>query len=145
VYPGENNVIKNLFRRNDTTETHTVFILDDDLAVSKFIVKLLEEQGYTVHAVSTGAEGFTLLNEIDLPDALIIDFTLPDMTGQQFIESLRVRVGRTALPPILLLTASEEGESVANQLQVSDYLPKPFNNEKLLSHIKGMLEKSASA
>jgi DNA-binding response OmpR family regulator len=71
----------------------------------------------------------------------IVDFNLPDMNGQQFIEQVRLRFGRADVPPVLLLTAAQGGEAAANHLQVEDYLPKPFDNDDLLIHIGGLLKK----
>jgi DNA-binding response OmpR family regulator len=63
------------------------------------------------------------------------------MDGQQFIAQLRIRFGRTDLPPVLMLTAAPDGEAAANLLHVEDYLPKTFDNDDLLEHIGNLLKK----
>jgi DNA-binding response OmpR family regulator len=136
-------VPKNPFRKSETAKISSVFLIDDDAAVVQFIVKILEDQGYVVHTASNGVKALTLLDEVPLPDVFVVDFTLPEMNGQQFIENARVRFGRVALPPVLLLTAAKEGEATANLLQVEDYLPKPFNSEQLLEHIKVLISSRA--
>jgi CheY-like chemotaxis protein len=133
--------VNRIFGKKEKAPASSVLFVDDDAALTVFIVKLLADEAYNVHTANSGEEALQLLEHIALPDVFIVDFTLPDMNGQQFVEQIRLRFGRTDLPPVLLLTAALEGEAAANQLQVEDYLPKPFDNDDLLEHIANLLKK----
>ena len=135
-------MIGHLFSRHRDDAKNSIFIVEDDLPISEAITELLQDEGYEVNAASTAEEALKVLETIPMPDAFIIDYMLPDMNGQQFIESIRVRFGRSKLPPALMLTASKEGEAIANTLQLEDYLPKPFDNQELLDHIAKLVEHS---
>jgi CheY-like chemotaxis protein len=133
------------FGKKEKAPASSVLFVDDDVALTVFIGKLLNDEAYIVHTANSGEAALKLLDQISLPDVFIVDFTLPDMDGQQFIEYIRLRFGRTDLPPVLLLTAAPEGEATANLLQVEDYLPKPFDNDDLLAHIANLLVKPQKA
>jgi CheY-like chemotaxis protein len=137
----EGSVVNRIFGKKEKAPVSSVLFVDDDAALTVFISKLLQDEAYNVHTANSGNEALQLLDHIALPDVFIVDFTLPDMNGQQFVEQLRLRFGRTDLPPVLLLTAALEGEAAANHLQVEDYLPKPFDNDDLLEHIGNLLKK----
>jgi DNA-binding response OmpR family regulator len=135
-------VINGLFGKKEKAVPSSILHVDDDTALARYVLKLLEEQGYIVHTAGTGEEALKLLDQISMPNVLIVDFKLPDINGKQFIEHVRVRFGRTNVPPVLLLTAAEDGEATANRLQVEDYLPKPFDSEDLLEHVAKLLNKA---
>ncbi len=119
---------------------YSVVVVEDDLPISRAIAELLTDEGYVVNTAGTAEEALKLLESIPMPDAFVVDYMLPDMNGSQFIESIRVRFGRSKLPPVLMLTASKEGESIANTLQLEDYLPKPFDNDNLLNHVANLIK-----
>lgn len=135
-------MINGLFGKKEKAVPSSILHVDDDTALARYVLKLLEEQGYIVHTAGTGEEALKLLDQISMPNVLIVDFKLPDINGKQFIEHVRVRFGRTNVPPVLLLTAAEDGEATANRLQVEDYLPKPFDSEDLLEHVAKLLNKA---
>jgi CheY-like chemotaxis protein len=133
-------MLSRLFSNNKKTADYAVLLVDDDPSISMSMTDLLRDEGYTVHATSSGDDALTLMDQIGLPDLMIVDLIMPVMNGEEFLERARVRFGRTALPPILIITASNNGEATANSVQASDYLPKPFSDETLLNHVFGLLE-----
>jgi DNA-binding response OmpR family regulator len=138
----ESKVLNGLFGKKEKAVPLSIMHVDDDSALARYVVKLLEEHGYLVHTAGSGEEALKLLDQISMPNVLIVDFKLPDINGKQFVEHVRVRFGRTNVPPVLLLTAAHDGEATANRLQVDDYLPKPFDSEDLLEHIASLLNRT---
>lgn len=137
-------VLKRLFRGNKSASDYSIMVIDDDPSTSLLIVSLLEDEGYTVHSAKSGEEGLKTLSQIEMPSVFIIDLMMPDMDGKEFIEKARVRVGRSVFPPVLLLTAATQGESIANEIEVSDFLPKPFQGDDLLRHVRELAEQSSN-
>ncbi len=135
-------VLKRLFKNNKSAADYSVMVIDDDPSTSLLIVGLLEDEGYTVHVAHNGGEALKLLSQIPLPDVFVIDLIMPDMDGKEFIEKARVRLGRSMFPPSLLLTAASNGESIANDIEVSDFLPKPFQGDDLVRHIRELAERT---
>ncbi len=134
-----------LFNRHESAAAYSVCIVGEDATIAQMVHTLLENQGYTVHPASNGEAALQLLDQIPMPDAIIVDLSMSGMNGQEFIENARLRFGRAALPPVLLLTDPQDGEATANLLEIEDYLPKPFNDDVLLGHVKRLFAPATSA
>ena len=133
-------MLNRLFSKTPRVEKYSILVIEDDLPIAQVIADIFRDEGHTVNAAATATDAIKLLETIDMPDAFIIDYMLPDMNGQQFVERVRARFGRNRLPPALMLTASKEGESVANSLQLEDFLPKPFDNQVLVDHVTKLVQ-----
>jgi len=131
-------MLNQLFGRDTQDETYALVVVEDDRDGVRSITKLLSEAGYAVRT-TTCTEGVDLLGKDPLPNGLIIDARESDMSVQEFVEKARVRFGRTALPPVLLLATSENGESLANLLEVDDYIPEPFDTDNLLERVQQLV------
>ncbi len=135
-----------LFNRRESAVAYSVCIVGEDATIAQMVHTLLQDQGYTVHTASNGEAALQLLDQIPLPDAMIVDLNMSGMNGQEFIENARVRFGRTALPPVLLLTDDAQGgEATAKLLEIEDYLPKPFDGDVVLGRIKRLFAPTPSA
>ncbi len=135
-------MLKRLFKNNKKAADYAIMVVEDDPATSLLIVGLLEDEGYTVHSARNGGDGIKMLDQIPLPNVFIIDLMMPDMDGKQFLERARMRIGHSAFPPVLLLTAATDGESTANEIEVEDYLPKPFKGDDLLRRVFELAERT---
>jgi len=135
-------MFKRLFS-NRKGSSHSVLVVDDDHSVASMLENILHEEGYAVLVAGGGEEALKILDEGARPDTIILDLMMPHMTGQQFLETARIRYGRTALAPVLLLTASKNGAQVANGAEVDDLLHKPFDSQKLLQQVYKLIEKRA--
>ncbi|MEI8381836.1 MAG: PAS domain S-box protein [Planctomycetota bacterium] len=99
----------------------------------------LRKAGFKIRDASTGAEGLRFATEI--PDIIILDLHLPDMSGFEVCCRLKAHAG-TAFIPVLHLsdTPVEDGEFVAH-LDKGDeaYLTHPIDAVVLLSCVKSLL------
>ena len=100
-------------------------IIEDDLGVGQMLREFLETRGHQVCVAETGQEGLRAVIE-ELPDAVFLDFVLPDLTGLEFLERLK-HLGRSL--PVILMSglATEEEARIGLQLGAVDYLPKPVS------------------
>ncbi len=135
-------MVQRLFSRRPQNTQYSVFVVEDDVPIAQVIQEILQDEGYVAHVVYTAEAALKLLDTVPLPSVFVVDYMLPDMDGRQFIENIRVRFGHNKLPPVLMLTASKDGESVANALQLTDFLPKPFDNVVLLDHIAKLAKRA---
>ncbi|MBI9107502.1 MAG: response regulator transcription factor [Spirochaetales bacterium] len=115
-------------------------IIEDDAAISDFLMKGLREAGFTVESSATGEEGLGLLSDGDF-DAAIIDIMLPGIDGLSVIEQLR---GSGHQLPILILSARRSVDDRIAGLQKGgdDYLVKPFSFSELLARLQALLRRS---
>ncbi|MDH0748841.1 response regulator [Pseudomonas sp. GD03842] len=117
-----------------------LLIVDDNVATRYALRRRMERHGFTVADVGTGSEGLALI-AADLPDALILDVNLPDMSGFDIVRLLR-SVPRTALLPVVHVSAAsiQSGDIVTGLEAGADaYLVHPVDPDVLLATIRTLL------
>jgi CheY-like chemotaxis protein len=132
-------VFKRWFPDENKANNYVIFVLTSEESTTQTIVEIVREEGYQIVAADTGEEAIALLDQPPLPDVLILDLMITDMDTPKFLEIVRNRLGRGNLPPIILLGSDEAGEALAHELEVEDYMQKPFSSEELLTHIGQLL------
>ncbi len=92
--------------------------------------------------MASGAEALDLLRR-NLPDLLILEMTLPDLSGLGLCRSVR-EDGRLARLPLVMLSASnaEMDRVVAFEVGVDDFVSKPFNARELGLRIQAILRRT---
>ncbi|MHC4571239.1 MAG: response regulator [Planctomycetota bacterium] len=116
-----------------------VLVVDDEIHIVHVVAIKLRNNGYEVISAENGAEAFKLACEEE-PDIIVTDFQMPGMTGIQLVEKLR-QCEKTKDIPVIMLTArgfAVENES-REELQISEFLSKPFSPKELLRSIEDVL------
>lgn len=113
-----------------------LLLAEDEKALSKAIVAILERNNYSVDAVYDGLEALEYL-ESGTYDGLILDVMMPKMDGITVLKKLREKGSNI---PVLILTAKSEIDDKVLGLDsgANDYLTKPFNTRELLARIRAM-------
>ena len=132
-------MFEGLWKKSKDEPQHTVVVIGDDPANANAIAQLLQSAGYIVEVAYENGEIKARLDEEQLPHAFIVYFMAPEIDGKRFVENARIRYGRSKVPPILMLMPTVEDEITANQMQVEDCLPKPFDHQNLLNHLSGLV------
>lgn len=111
-----------------------VFVVDDDEAVRESIVLLLEAEELNVEAF-VNAEAFLDAYHGDWAGCLVLDISMPGMTGLELQETLQARQIRL---PIIFITGHGDVPMSVRALKAGafDFIEKPFNHVLLLSRIK---------
>ena len=120
-----------------------ILVVDDILYVVKSIESILINAGYQVITAMTGNEAIQKYKKY-LPDLITIDQKLPDMSGSKLIEQIKKHFSDTP-PKIIIISANynkEEIKSLLN-LNVDNYLLKPFKKNKLIEVVKELIGDSA--
>jgi DNA-binding response OmpR family regulator len=114
-----------------------VLLIEDELNVSSFIKRGLEEQGNQVVQAFDGAIGLKFAIQDDF-DIIILDVVLPEMNGFEVCNTLKNE--RRISTPILMLTALGTTDDIVTGLEkgADDYLAKPFKFRELLARIKAI-------
>jgi DNA-binding response OmpR family regulator len=118
----------------------TVLVVDDELRAAEVTAALLRRAGYLVAVASSGQEAVTLASERP-PDAMLLDFDMPDMDAPEVLDLLRR--GAERLPfPVLILTGARpaSGDQVLGlERGATDYLLKGIDRQVLLARLKSAL------
>lgn len=116
-------------------------LVEDDLAVSGVVTKLLEREGFSVAHFADGGGVLEAAQKEHFVVA-IIDLGLPVMNGFELVTSLR-KMATAAKLPILFLTGSDDEDDVVHGFEVgaNDYLVKPFHARELVARITRLLPK----
>jgi len=120
-----------------------VLLIEDDTEAARFLVKGLQESGYTVDHAADGREGLFRATEGQF-DLVVTDRMLPHLDGLAVIELMR-RKGLTT--PVLVLSALGSVDDRVTGLKAGgdDYLTKPFAFAELLARIEALLRRRSSA
>ncbi len=111
-------------------------VIDDSLPMRRIIANILARLGYTdVVLVSNGREALKRI-ETEQFDLVITDWYMPEMSGIEFLRTLRAKAD-TRDVPIVIVSANGSKEDVAQaiQLRVNAYVLKPFTAETLKDRI----------
>ncbi|WP_263787906.1 response regulator transcription factor [Salinibacter grassmerensis] len=116
-----------------------LLLVEDEPDVASFVQQGLDEEGYEVSWVEAGRRGLDYARQGSI-DLVLLDIRLPDLSGLEVCE--RLRLHRPELP-ILMLTALDAVEDRVRGLRAGadDYLPKPFAFDELLARIEALLRR----
>ena len=120
-----------------------LLVVEDDPAISSFVVKGLREAGFGVDDATSGGSALEMASR-ESYDLLIVDLMLPGMDGLALIEELR---RRRITVPVLILSAKRSVDDRVRGLQAGgdDYLTKPFAFEELLARVQALIRRSTGA
>lgn len=117
-----------------------LLIVDDNAATRYALRRRMERQGFVVAEAGTGTEGLAQIAE-QIPDALILDVNLPDMSGFDIVRQLRTE-RRTALLPVVHVSAAsiQSGDIVTGLEAGADaYMVHPVDPDVLLATLRTLL------
>ncbi len=114
-----------------------VLIVDDEPVNRQVLVNNLSLYDYTLSEASNGQEALELIENGFIPDIILLDIMMPQMTGYEVCQQIRLRYPAHELP-IVLLTAKNQVEDIVEGFEsgANDYLCKPIQKREMLSRIK---------
>ena len=117
-----------------------ILIVEDDLAIQALLHDFIQEAGYEVILASDGVEALSLFSEQDF-DLILLDIMLPKIDGYGVCEVMR----KKSDVPIVMLTAldGEQNQIKGLDLQVDDYITKPFSMPILIRKIAAVLRRTS--
>jgi two-component system, OmpR family, KDP operon response regulator KdpE len=124
------------------TAPSRVLVVDDELPMLRALGANLRARGYLVEVAQSGEEALELAAG-QLPDAVILDLGLPDISGIEVIDGLR---GWTRVPIIVLSARDSERDKVmALDAGADDYVTKPFGMNELLARLRAAVRRNVPA
>ncbi len=119
-----------------------ILIADDEAEVCRGLAALLRARGYEVETAFDGNQVLERLESGPLPDLVVLDFSMPEMDGEEVLRQVRGNP-RTEKLPVLLATASTI--DLARIPQTSGVLQKPYAREVLFAMLSQLLERRPRA
>ncbi|MBS3164548.1 response regulator [Candidatus Woesearchaeota archaeon] len=120
--------------------TKVIFLVDDEVSVLQLVRKILEEEGYSVDAATSGEDALSKLRDIK-PDLMVLDMMMPGKSGLETCQRIR-QVPEWADIKVMFLTVmrkTKEVEAQMKELGITDYIEKPFRVEDLLKRVRKAL------
>lgn len=119
-----------------------IVIIEDERDLAELLAFNLEKEGWRTIIALDGKSGFERVSA-ELPDIVILDLMLPEMSGTEVCKLLRKQESTAAIPIIMVTAKGEEIDRVVGfEVGADDYLVKPFSSRELLLRIKAILRRS---
>jgi two-component system, cell cycle response regulator CtrA len=117
-----------------------VLLIEDDRATAQSIELMLKSEGFNIYTTDLGEEGVDL-GKVYEYDIILLDLTLPDMSGFDVLRQLRNARVET---PVLILSGNSDIDTKVRGLGVGadDYVTKPFHKDELVARINAVVRRS---
>ena len=125
--------------KNEQQAANELVIVEDDPDMSWILANKLSGH-FSVNTVDSGQAAIERITE-HIPDIVILDFMLPDITGYQVLQAVRGNE-LTCHIPVLMLTAKHDRDTRlrSKEALVDAFLTKPFDDEELVLTLFNLLQ-----
>lgn len=119
-----------------------VFVVDDDVSVRESLEGLIRSEGWEVETFAS-AQAFLTRPRVTVPSCLVLDVTLPDLSGLD----LQKRLADRSDMPIIFITGYGDVPMTVQAMKAGavEFLTKPFSDEVLIGAIRQAIERSRVA
>ncbi|MDC8757022.1 EAL domain-containing protein [Janthinobacterium fluminis] len=121
-----------------------ILVVDDDAMTRFLVIEALEPEGFRIEETASGLEAIGAFQR-GAPDLILLDVTMPGMSGFECCEQLR-RLPGGAHVPIVVLTGNDDDDSIKQALEAgaSDFIAKPMQWRLLAHRIRYLLQASSA-
>lgn len=118
-----------------------ILVAEDEDALATLLRYNLEKEGFEPTIASDGEEALIAVDE-RMPDAVILDWMLPKVSGVEVCRRLRNRRETRNIPIVMLTARSEEADRIRGlETGADDYIVKPFSMAELMARIRAVLRR----
>lgn len=121
----------------------SVLLIEDDTDTRMTLRDLLTGEGFVVHTARDGQHALHLLERMEPPDLILLDYQMPVMDGKQFLSIMR-RMPKLQPVPVVILSAATREWSGAH-LEVVEVLSKPLDPDLFRSTVNRILRSQSAA
>jgi len=119
----------------------TVWFVDDDVEMSHAISLILGLLEFNMRAFNNARSAVQALKQGDRPDVLILDISMPEVTGVDLLEYIRKRMGVNDLPILMLSSEANDAQvDQAIELGADGFVAKPVTIDELEAAIDKVLK-----
>lgn len=118
-----------------------ILVIDDDPDLQKLVSSLFDHAGLDYIPALTAAEGAEVLRQKPLPDLVLLDLMLPDVSGLEMLRQIRSKDVFDSIP-IIILSALADPNTIRKGLDLGAdrYLTKPYLANNLTSTVFEVLK-----
>lgn len=121
-------------------EKKKILLVDDKETIGK-VASIYLGKDYDVTYLNNPVKAINWLNEGNMPDLIISDIRMPEMTGDEFLEYMKANELYKNIPIIMLSSEESTTERIRLlEIGAEDYILKPFNPLELKVRIKKVIE-----
>ena len=119
----------------------TVLVIDDESSIQKLLQIILESHDFKVIQATSGLEGLKLAASY-LPDVILLDLGLPDISGHEVLLQLKDWFSKS----VIMLSVQNSENDIVQALDngATDYLTKPFRTGELIARIRAAIRRNAT-
>ena len=121
-----------------------ILIVEDERDLLSTLEYSLKKEGYRTRTAERGEDAIRRANESPVPDLVLLDLMLPDISGTEVCRSLRATDATRHVPVLMLTAKGEEIDRVVGfEVGADDYMVKPFSTRELALRIRAILRRTA--
>lgn len=122
-----------------------MLVADDEADIRDLVTFALEAIGFRVTAVADGAAALARIRQNGDIDAVVLDNSMPLMTGLEVLEALS-HLPAESRPPLLMISAMAARSDIdrARRAGADDFLPKPFEMRVLSNRVRDLVADRAA-
>ncbi len=140
--PMQADTARPLGQERRSSRAPSVLIVEDERAIAELIRYNLQKNGYHCQVVHDGDEALLAVEEL-VPDLVLLDWMLPEVSGIEICRRLRGRTATRNLPIIMVTARGEEQDLVRGLREgADDYLRKPFSVNELIARVDAALRRT---
>jgi CheY-like chemotaxis protein len=119
-----------------------IMVIDDEPDQIYVIKKSLEKAGvtYEIITANSGAQCLELLEKNQIPDLILLDIMMPEMSGWTVFDKLKDNATWEKIPIIFLTARTDRIAVNAGGFLGNDFIEKPFDAKDLMSRIDKVLK-----
>jgi two-component system phosphate regulon response regulator PhoB len=131
---------------SDGLKKPLILVVDDEADIVDTLTYNLQQEGYRTRSAKSGSEALKSSRERPVPDLVLLDLMLPDMTGTEVCRELRLDDALRRVPVIMLTAKDAEIDRVVGfEVGADDYVTKPFSVRELLLRVRAVLRRAKDA
>lgn len=119
-----------------------VLVIEDEVDLATTVEYNLRAEGFQVRLAHSGRQGLASATTEPLPDVVVLDLMLPDLSGTEICRRLRDQERTRDIPVIMCTAKGEEIDRVVGfEVGADDYIVKPFSVRELILRVRALLRR----
>ena len=129
---------------SETTSSKKILIVDDEPDLTELVAFNLKGRGFLVETLNNPNAAIGVARTF-LPDLVILDVMMPDISGIQLCRMLRADPALKNIPVIFLTAKAAEADRIQGlETGADDYICKPFSTKELILRVESLLRRASN-
>lgn len=119
--------------------SYKILTVDDSRTIRMIVKRAFQQYNCELFEAENGVEGLAMAAK-EKPDLIVLDITMPVMTGIEMLRKLKADYELKKIP-VIMLTAESGKDNVMNivKMGVSDYIVKPFKGDQIIERARNII------